>query len=77
MFFQIWFVRIALLVKLRMFSSAEAELNAFKDFDAPDLYYQYYPDEQYQGKKGQYYIQDSYIYPYTNSVNKKRHELFP
>jgi len=48
---QIWFVRIALLVKLRMFSSAEAELNAFKEFDAPDLYYQYYP-ELYQGKKG-------------------------
>lgn len=35
-----------------MFSSAEAELNAFKEFDAPDLYYQYYPDEQYKGKKG-------------------------
>lgn len=34
-----------------MFSSAEAELNAFHNFDAPDLYYQYYPDI-YPGKKG-------------------------
>jgi len=38
-----------------MFSSAEAELNAFKDFDAPDLYYQFYPD-LYQGKKGRYIL---------------------
>ena len=70
MFFQIWFVRIALLVKLRMFSSAEAELNAFKDFDAPDLYYQYYPDEQYQGKKGKYCIQDSFYKYYRISIQK-------
>lgn len=49
--FKVWFVRISLLVKLRMFSSAEAELNAFHDFEAPDLYYQFYPDV-YPGKKG-------------------------
>eukprot|EP00794_Sanderia_malayensis_P004779 gene4779-5406_t len=41
---QIWFVRIALLFKLKSLSSAEAELNAFGDFDNPDLYYEYYPD---------------------------------
>ena len=46
-----WFVRVALLVKLRMFSSAEAELNAFGDFDAPDLYYEFYP-QLYPGRKG-------------------------
>jgi len=48
---QIWFVRIALLVKMRMFSLAEAELNAFNEFDGPDLYYEFYP-HLYAGKKG-------------------------
>eukprot|EP00795_Rhopilema_esculentum_P007846 gene7846-13724_t len=48
---QVWFVRIALLFKLKSFSSAEAELNAFGDFDNPDLYYQYYPSI-YMGLKG-------------------------
>ncbi|XP_057314478.1 trafficking protein particle complex subunit 12-like [Hydractinia symbiolongicarpus] len=48
---QIWFVRISLLIKLRMFSSAEAELVAFKDFEGPDMYYQFYP-QLYPGRKG-------------------------
>ena len=50
--FQVWFVRIALLFKLKSFSSAEAELNAFGDFDNPDLYYQYYPSI-HMGLKGE------------------------
>ena len=49
--FQIWFVRIALLFKLRSFNSAEAELNAFGDFDKPDLFYEFYTTI-YPGMKG-------------------------
>ena len=45
-------MRIALLFKLKSFSSAEAELNAFGDFENPDLYYEYYPDI-YPGMKGE------------------------
>ena len=45
-------MRIALLFKLKSFSSAEAELNAFGDVENPDLYYEYYPDI-YPGMKGE------------------------
>ncbi|XP_031555083.1 trafficking protein particle complex subunit 12-like [Actinia tenebrosa] len=48
---QVWFCRIALLYKLQMYSTAEAELEAFKNFDQPDLYYEFYP-ETYPGRKG-------------------------
>lgn len=48
---QIWFVRISLLVRLRMFSSAEAEINNFRDFESPDLYYQFY-QKIYPGQEG-------------------------
>ena len=34
-----------------MYSTAEAELEAFGNFDQPDLYYEYYPDT-YPGRKG-------------------------
>ena len=42
---------MALLVKLRHFSVAEAEAEAFGDCDKPDLYYEYYP-EQYPNRRG-------------------------
>ncbi|XP_066274714.1 trafficking protein particle complex subunit 12-like [Branchiostoma lanceolatum] len=48
---QLWFTRIALLVRLRMFSTAEAELEAFSGLDQPDLYYEFYPDT-YKGRRG-------------------------
>ncbi|XP_065670386.1 trafficking protein particle complex subunit 12 isoform X2 [Hydra vulgaris] len=48
---QIWFVRLSQMVKLRMYSSAEAELNAFKDFESPNLYYQFYHNI-YPGVRG-------------------------
>ncbi|XP_074641516.1 trafficking protein particle complex subunit 12-like [Tubulanus polymorphus] len=48
---QLWFTRIALLVKLKQYTHAEAETQAFGNFDKPDLYYEFYPD-QYPGRKG-------------------------
>jgi len=48
---QLWWVRLALLVKLRQFSVAEAEAAAFGDLDSPDLFYQYYP-ELYPNRRG-------------------------
>ena len=48
---QVWWVRLALMVKLKHFSVAEAEAAAFGDLDKPDLFYEYYP-EQYPGRKG-------------------------
>ncbi|MPC50113.1 Trafficking protein particle complex subunit 12 [Portunus trituberculatus] len=47
----LWFTRIALLVKLRRFSLAEVECQYFNDLDAPDLYFEFYP-ELYGGRKG-------------------------
>ncbi len=48
---QIWFARLALLVKLRQFSVAEVEAEAFGDLDRPDLYFQFY-QEMYPKRTG-------------------------
>lgn len=48
---QVWFSRIALLFKLQMFSTAEVELEAFGNFNQPDLFYEFYP-ATYPGRKG-------------------------
>lgn len=48
---QLWFTRIALLIKLRRFSLAEVECQYFGDLDAPDLYFEFYP-ELYGGRRG-------------------------
>ena len=49
--FQIWFTRLGLLVKLKLFNIAETEAEHFGELDKPDLFYQYYP-ELYQGRRG-------------------------
>ncbi|XP_065183713.1 trafficking protein particle complex subunit 12-like isoform X1 [Sycon ciliatum] len=41
---QMWLARVALLMKLGQFSVAHNELKAFGNFDAPDMYFEYYPD---------------------------------
>ncbi|XP_032209326.1 trafficking protein particle complex subunit 12 isoform X2 [Mustela erminea] len=48
---QLWFVRLALLVKLGLFQNAEMEFEAFGNLDQPDLYYEYYP-HVYPGRRG-------------------------
>ncbi|RXG60250.1 Trafficking protein particle complex subunit 12 [Armadillidium vulgare] len=54
---QLWFTRIALLVKLRRFSFAEVECEPFGDLNSPDLYFEFYP-EIYGGKKGSMIIEN-------------------
>ncbi|KAF5889575.1 trafficking protein particle complex subunit 12, partial [Clarias magur] len=47
---QLWFVRLALLVKLNLFQNAELEFEPFGYLDQPDLYYEYYP-AAYPGRR--------------------------
>ncbi|XP_038628497.1 trafficking protein particle complex subunit 12 isoform X2 [Tachyglossus aculeatus] len=47
----LWFVRLALLVKLALFQNADAEFEPFGNLDQPDLYYEYYP-HVYPGRRG-------------------------
>ncbi|XP_062934178.1 trafficking protein particle complex subunit 12 isoform X2 [Cynocephalus volans] len=48
---QLWFVRLALLVKLGLFQNADMEFEPFGNLDQPDLYYEYYP-HVYPGRRG-------------------------
>ncbi|XP_064604975.1 trafficking protein particle complex subunit 12-like [Liolophura sinensis] len=48
---QLWFLRLTLLTKLRLYSLAESESQAFKNLDTADLYYDYYP-QLHPGKRG-------------------------
>ncbi|KAM9786437.1 trafficking protein particle complex subunit 12 [Syngnathus typhle] len=48
---QLWFVRLALLVKLNLFQNAELEFEPFGDLDQPDLFYEFYPTV-YPGRRG-------------------------
>uniref|UniRef100_A0A4W3HIR6 Trafficking protein particle complex subunit 12 n=1 Tax=Callorhinchus milii TaxID=7868 RepID=A0A4W3HIR6_CALMI len=48
---QLWFVRLALLMKLSLFQNAEVEFEPFGNLDQPDLYYEYYP-HVYPGRRG-------------------------
>lgn len=41
---QLWFTRIALLIKSKEFRIAHAEAEAFGQLDKPDIFYQFYPE---------------------------------
>ncbi|ODN05233.1 Trafficking protein particle complex subunit 12 [Orchesella cincta] len=49
---QLWMTRLALLVRIREFKIAESELEAFNNFENPDMYYEYYQDAYGQGRRG-------------------------
>lgn len=48
---QLWFTRLALLVKTQLADVAATEIKAFRNLDSPDLYYEFYPELNGQ-KKG-------------------------
>nr|KAG5702081.1 hypothetical protein BaRGS_032330 [Batillaria attramentaria] len=48
---QLWYCRMALLVKLRVYETAESEMRAFQNLDTPDLYFEFYP-QLYPGRRG-------------------------
>ncbi|XP_059146848.1 trafficking protein particle complex subunit 12-like isoform X2 [Physella acuta] len=48
---QLWFCRFALMVKMRMYEQADAEMRAFHNLDTPDLYFQFYANT-YPGRRG-------------------------
>ena len=48
---RIWHVRIALMLKLKQFTTVETEATAFGNLDNVDLYYQHYP-EQHGDRQG-------------------------
>lgn len=52
LYFQLWFTRISLLIRIREFTIAESEIDAFKQFDNPDLYFEYYADTFGKERKG-------------------------
>lgn len=41
---QLWFTRLALLIKLKQSEIAEEEARAFGDLDKPDMYFTFYPE---------------------------------
>jgi hypothetical protein len=49
---QLWLCRLALLTKLRLYTSAEVEMEQFGDLDTPDLYHVYYAQQSGPVRQG-------------------------
>uniref|UniRef100_A0A7E4UQP1 Trafficking protein particle complex subunit 12 n=1 Tax=Panagrellus redivivus TaxID=6233 RepID=A0A7E4UQP1_PANRE len=50
--FEIWSCRFQLMMALKLHQGLVAELSAFENLDAPDTYFQYYPELAQQGYTG-------------------------
>lgn len=50
--FEIWSCRFQLMLALKLFNQLEAELSSFDDLEAPDTFFQYYPDLKQKGYYG-------------------------
>ncbi|VDN18944.1 unnamed protein product [Gongylonema pulchrum] len=50
--FEVWACRFQLLMALKLYVLLNEELASFEELDAPDLYYQYYPNLFSQKQKG-------------------------
>ncbi|XP_066250459.1 trafficking protein particle complex subunit 12-like [Euwallacea similis] len=48
---QLWYIRLALLLKTKSFAVAQAEAHPFSQLEKPDIFYQYYP-ESYGNRTG-------------------------
>nr|XP_039257097.1 trafficking protein particle complex subunit 12-like [Styela clava] len=48
---QLWYTRIYILTKLKLYDMATSEISTFKNLDNADLYYEFYPDV-YPGRRG-------------------------
>lgn len=48
---QLWFTRIALLIKTKSYLIAQTEAEPFGQLEKPDVFYQFYP-EMYGGRPG-------------------------
>ena len=66
---QIWLCRLSLLVKLRLFSQAEAEMAYFGDLDTPDLYHSYYILQAGPVRQGGQYLFEMLIQSYLETNN--------
>jgi len=43
---KLWYIRFSMLVRLKQYSMVEVEAEAFGDLDRPDLYHEFYPQQQ-------------------------------
>jgi hypothetical protein len=69
--------RIALLVKLRLYSTAQEELEAFGDFDRPDLYFDYHADIYPEHKGGSINLKCIlFLFHYLVSLYRKFGTIF-
>ena len=50
---QLWFCRLSLLTRLKLYEMADSEIQAFHALDSPDLYFEFYP-VVFPGRRGKY-----------------------
>jgi trafficking protein particle complex subunit 12 len=78
--FQLWFTRIALLVKTQQIDVAMNEMVPFGNLDSPDLYFQHYPELYGNGKCGSmvpfsFRLLAAELPAYANKINEAQEKL--